>query len=210
MPDAALTCPKADFCSRRSRSTHEAVPSTCFLLDLIDMLAAYRQYSHLVLAHALRIPAAVGGRKVVMNGNVQVAVILLVRLVCHDAGDLLAFLDGQGLAQVENCLLPVRVLSVRTGREADRLVASAELDIEPCNQGVDEVVPSYGQLPLLCECKVLLGDGVQVEGDHRCRICDDSLHLDGVDKRLGQGGGFQRRVVEAIDVVPDCGGSAKP
>jgi hypothetical protein len=54
------------------------------------------------------------------------------------------------------------------------------------------------------ECEI--GDlaGVQVEGDERCGISDDSLEVNSVDKRLGKGGALEGSVVEAPDVIPDC------
>ena len=77
--------------------------------------------------------------ELVVDSDVEIAVVLLAGLVLKNTGDSLAFLDGQNVLEVENSLLPVGVLCVGTSRELDRLVAACELDIEPGNQSVDEV-----------------------------------------------------------------------
>ena len=48
-------------------------------------------------------------------------------------------LDCQDVPKVEDGLLPVSVLCVGPGGELDGLVAGAELDVEPGDEGVDEV-----------------------------------------------------------------------
>lgn len=112
-------------------------------------------------------------------------------------------LHGEHLAQVEHGLLPVRVLCVWAGRKADWLVACGEVNIEPCDKGVYEVVAAavedeWGGEGEVCGCA-----GVEIEGKDGGGVGDNGLDLDGVDERLGQGGVLERRVVESVDVIPD-------
>ena len=78
--------------------------------------------------------------QLVVDGDVEITVVLLAGLVLQDTGDGLALLDCQDVLQVEDSLLPVCVLCVRASGELDGLVAAGELDVEPCDQGVDKVV----------------------------------------------------------------------
>ena len=98
-----------------------------------------RRLAHLVYAGALSLPVHVLCVQLVVDGNIEIAVILLARLVLEDTGDGLILLHGQNVLQVENSLLPVGVLCVGAGGELDGLVAARELDVEPGDQGVDEV-----------------------------------------------------------------------
>ncbi|KFY20163.1 hypothetical protein V493_07733, partial [Pseudogymnoascus sp. VKM F-4281 (FW-2241)] len=92
------------------------------------------------VALALGLPCNVLGLELVRDLDVEVTRVLLVGLVDEDTLDLLALLHGQDLAQVEDGLLPVSVLGVWAGGEANGLVAGGEVDIEPRDEGVHEVV----------------------------------------------------------------------
>ena len=96
------------------------------------------------------------------------------------------------------------VLCVRTSGEADGLVAGGELDVEPGDDGVDEVAAADFHVEGAVEGEVGDGAGVEVKGDDRGGVGDDSLDVDGVDEGLGNGGCLEGGVVEAPDVVPDC------
>lgn len=117
--------------------------------------------------------------------------------------DLLALLHGKHVLEVEDGLLPVGVLCVRAGREGDSLVAGGELDVEPGNERVDEIVAAGGEIVGDAVGEIGDGAGVEVESENGGGIGDDGLHLDGVDQGLGQGGLLEGSVVETIDVVPD-------
>lgn len=100
------------------------------------------------------------------------------------AFDLLALLDGKDVVEVEDRLLPVCVLSMRTGRETDRLVAGSELDVEPCDYGVDEVVAASDKIEGAAEGEIGGCALVKVEGENARGVCYDGLDLDGVDEGL--------------------------
>jgi hypothetical protein len=161
--------------------------------------------AHLVLAATADRAARVGGRGLVGESDVEVTTVVVVRRACELTVDLLAGLDGEDVLEVEDGLLPVGVLGVRASGEADGLVAGGELDVEPRDHGVDVVGAAHGEGKGELECKVLNGAGVEVEGDDRRGVGDNGLELDGVDEGLGEGGVLERGVVEAPDVVPDCG-----
>lgn len=72
--------------------------------------------------------------------HVQIPLVLAVRLVLQHTSDLLSLLNGQHLPQIEDCLLPVGVFCVRAGGEADGFVAGGEVDVEPSDEGVYEVI----------------------------------------------------------------------
>lgn len=163
----------------------------------------HRKHLHAVEAAALGGASGILNLKLVGNVDVQVTLVLVVGAVLQDTRDGFTLLDGEDIAQVEDGLLPMCVLGVRAGGEADRLVASAELDIEPRNESVNEVGTVSGKLVRHLEGKVGGSDGVEVESDDLAGLGNQSLHLDGVNQGLGEGNLLHGAVVEAVDVVPD-------
>jgi hypothetical protein len=166
-------------------------------------LSSLRFLAHPVYALALGGAVLILALEVVVNLNIEITAVLRVGLDAQDAVDLLALLDGEDVLQVENRLLPVGVLGVGTSREADRLVASSEVNVKPGNQGVDVVVTLDGKLEVGSECQVSSGASVEVQVQDSNWVGNNSLNLDSVDQRLRQSSLFQRRVVETIDVVPN-------
>lgn len=69
--------------------------------------------------------------ELVVNCNVQISPVAVVRTACQLACDFLAGLDGEHIGEVKDGLLPMSVFGVRAGAEAHRLVAGGELDVEP-------------------------------------------------------------------------------
>lgn len=138
--------------------------------------------AHLVLALARGNSVSIGGLEVVGNLNVQVTAVLIVGLDVKLAVDLLAVLCGQDILDVENGLFPVSVLGVRAGREADGLVAGGEVDVEPRNESVDEVVSLGSQSKACVEGEIGGGAGVEIEGQDGDRVGNDSLKIDSVDQ----------------------------
>lgn len=129
-------------------------------------------------------PVGVAGLEVVVNLNVEVATVLVVGPDVELALDLLAVLDGEDVLDVEDGLLPVGVLGVGAGGEADGLVASGEVDVEPRDEGVDEVVALGRQGEGGVEGEVGGGAGVEVEGEDGDGVGDDGLEVNGVDEGL--------------------------
>lgn len=159
--------------------------------------------THLILASTLSLSHWVVSLKFIRDLNIQIALVLLIGLVVQNTLDLLALLHGEDLAQVEDGLLPVSVLGVWAGGETDGLVAGGEVNVEPGDQGVDEIVAADVEGEGESKGEVGGGAGVEIEGYDCVRVCYDSLDLDGVNEGFGEGGGFERGVVEAVDVVPD-------
>jgi hypothetical protein len=91
-----------------------------------------------------------------------------------------------------------------TSGEADRLVAGGEFDIEPGDEGVDVVGSADREVEGSGEGEVLGSAGVEIEGEDSARFSDDGFEVDSVHEGLGEGGEFERGVVEAVDAVPDC------
>jgi hypothetical protein len=149
------------------------------------------------------LPVHVFRVELVVDGDVEITVVLLGGLVLEHTGDGLTLLDGQDVLEVEDGLLPVGVLCVGPSGELDGLVAAGKLDIEPGDQGVDEVVAADLNLVRKLECKICDCALVEVEGDDGGRVGDDGLDVNGVDKGLCQGSVLERAVIEAPDVVPD-------
>jgi hypothetical protein len=149
------------------------------------------------------LPVHVFRVELVVDGDVEITVVLLGGLVLEHTGDGLTLLDGQDVLEVEDGLLPVGVLCVGPSGELDGLVAAGKLDIEPGDQGVDEVVAADLDLVRKLECKICYCALVEIEGDDGGRVGDDGLDVNGVDKGLCQGSVLERAVIEAPDVVPD-------
>lgn len=160
--------------------------------------------SHLVLIATSRRTIDVLNIKLVLQLDVQISLVLVIRRIFDHALDDLAFLHSDDFPQVEHSLLPVRVLSMRACREANRLVACGEVDVEPRDEGVDEVGTLAAELVGHLEGEVGGCDGIEIESDKRAGVSDKGLHLDGVDERLRKSGLLHGRIVEAVNVVPDC------
>lgn len=90
-----------------------------------------------------------------------------------------------------------------SSREADRLVAGGEVNVKPCNEGMDEVISAAVKRIRNCEGQVGSCACVEVESKHSSRVRNNSLNLNGIDKGLCERSMLERGVVEAIDIVPD-------
>jgi len=141
--------------------------------------------------------------ELVGDANVEIAVVFLAGFVLELAGDGVTLFDGQDILEIEDSLFPVRVLCVGAGGKANGLVAGGKLNIEPRDDGVNEVVATDLELVGFPESEVGDGAGVEVEGDDGRGVCDDGLDVDGVDERLRHGCRLERGVIETPDIVPD-------
>lgn len=159
--------------------------------------------THPVLAVALGGPGDVLGLELIGDPDVEVAPVLRIGADVEAELDLLAVLDGKDVLKVEDGLLPVSVLGVGAGGEADGLVAGGEVDVEPRDKGVDEVVTLDGQVKFGGEGQVGNGASVEIEGEDRGGVGYDGLDVDGINEGLGQSRGLQGSIVEAVDIVPD-------
>jgi len=92
---------------------------------------------------------------------------------------------------------------VGTGAEADWLVACGEINIEPCDQCVDEIIAAGIKDERSSKSQVGGCAGVEVEGEDGGGVGNDGFNLDSVDEGLGKSGVLERGVVEAVNVVPD-------
>jgi hypothetical protein len=139
----------------------------------------------------------------VVNRNIKISPVAVVGSAAELAAHALTSLCRQHVGEVEDGLLPVRILGMRACAESHRLVAGAELDVEPCDEGVHVVGTSNREIEWEAEREIGGCDGVEVQCDHCTRVGDDSLELHGVDERFGKGGKLERCVVEAVDIIPD-------
>lgn len=160
--------------------------------------------AHLVQAGSLSLAGGVLGLETVFDLDVEIATVLLVGAVVERALNLLSLLDSKHILEVEDGLLPVSVLSVWPSGEADCLVAGGKVNVEPGDKSVDEVIPSGDEVEWAAESQILDRALVKVEGENERWVGNDGLHLDSIDERLRQGGLLERRVVETIDVIPNC------
>lgn len=167
-------------------------------------ILASSHLAHLVRALSTGRPGLVLSLEGVVELDVEVATVLVVGLDLQVALDLLALVDGDDLVEVKDGLLPVGVLCVGARGEADGLVAGGKLNVEPRHQRVNEVVAPGRQAEGYAEGQVGRGALVQVEGQDGGGVRDDGLDVDRVDQGLRQGRLLERRVVEAVDVVPEA------
>lgn len=101
--------------------------------------------SHLVLAFALSITDRIPCLQGVGELDVEVTLVLGIGLVLQNTTDGFLFFNSQDIPQIKDGLLPVSVLGMRASGESDRLVARGELNVEPSDDRVDEVVALNGQ-----------------------------------------------------------------
>lgn len=97
-------------------------------------------HSHSVFTRSLRKASLIRGFQSVINLDIKISLVGGIRLVGQSSLHRLALLDSQYFSQVEHCLFPMRVFRMWACGEANRLVACCEIDIEPCDEGVDEIV----------------------------------------------------------------------
>ncbi len=95
------------------------------------------------------------------------------------------------------------ILSVWTSRELDWHMTCCEVDVEPCDDGVDEITSLHMELEGRGESELFGGDVVEINGEDSTGVGNAGFHFDGVDKGFGEGAVFERGKVEAVDVVPD-------
>jgi hypothetical protein len=144
------------------------------------------------------------GLQLVADLDVKIASVLLIRHVLQNTSDLFASVYCKNIPQIEDGLFPMRVLGMWSSGELDWLVACGELDVEPGDDGVNEVAAAHIECEGNGEGQVFWLDSVEVEGYDGCRIGDDGFHIDGINEGFGHGCGFERSVVKAPYVVPDC------
>lgn len=77
--------------------------------------------------------------------EVEVAVVPRIWFHREFTKDLLALLYRHVLVKVEDCLLPMRVLGLRSGAETHALVALGEFDVEKGDKSLNVVVPTHLQ-----------------------------------------------------------------
>ena len=159
--------------------------------------------AHLVLSLSLGLTEWILSLELVRDLDIKVTWVLGVWSVGEDTTNLLSLLDGQDITEVEDGLLPVSVLGVWAGREADWLVAGGEIDVEPGDDGVDKVVAAGVEEEWGSEGQVGESALVEVEGQDGGWVGDNGLDLDGVDEWLSEGSLLEWGVVEAVDVVPE-------
>ena len=168
-----------------------------------NISVSLREDSHFEIQASLGCSHWVLSLQSVRNRNVQVTLLLLVRLARQESRDGLLAFHSEDFSQVEDRLLPVGVFAVGTGGEVDWFMTGTELDIEPRYHSMDEVRTLAKQGEGSLEGKLLFGHRVQINGEDKRWIGHAGFHLDSIDKRLGQGGVLQRRKVESVHVIPN-------
>jgi hypothetical protein len=145
----------------------------------VHSCAAKSCLAHLVLRVTRNLPVHVFCLELVRDLDVQVTVVLLAWPGVEDTGYALTLLDGKDVLEVEDGLFPMGVLCVGAGGELDGLVAGGELNVEPRDDGVDEVGAANLQTVGHVEGEIGDGAGVEVEGEHGRRVGDDGLDVNG-------------------------------
>ena len=128
------------------------------------------------------------GHQLVRDLDVEVALVLVVGLVLEDAAYLLSLLYGQDFSEVEDGLLPVRVFSMRACGEADGFMACCEVDVEPGDQGMYEIISTDIKGERRGESKVGGFACVEIESEDSGWVSDHGFDFDSVNERLSQSG----------------------
>lgn len=162
-----------------------------------------KSLAHLVLANTCAGPVGVFRIQLVLDLDVKVATVLLIRAADQRAVHLFTLLDCEHVLEVEHRLLPVSVFCVWASREGNGLVACREFNVKPSHKSVNEVVAAGSQVKWYAVGQVGNSALVQVEGEDTCGVGNNGLHLDGVDEGLGEGSCLERGVVETVNIVPD-------
>jgi len=138
----------------------------------------------------LRHPPRLLRLHLIINRDIQVSSVIHIRPTAELPTDTLTGFGSKYVGEIEDGLLPVRVLGMRARAKPYRLMTGGKLDVEPGYQGVDVVGAPAGEVEGQAEGEVGWGAGVEVEGDDGAGVCDDSFEIDGVDEGFGEGGEF--------------------
>ena len=141
--------------------------------------------------------------QLVIDLDVKITFVLCIWLVCQISCHTLTFLHCKYFAKIENSLLPVRIFGMWAGRESNRFVTGGKINVEPGDEGVNEIISLATETVGSGKGEFSSCDRVEIDCEYRTWISDKGFHLDCVDQWLGQSVVFHRREVEAIDVVPD-------
>ena len=142
---------------------------------------------HSVGARALSVSRGILGFQLIANIDIQIPFVLVIWFVREITAYGFSFLNSDYFSQVKHCLLPMGVFRVWTGRKSDGLVTGRELNVKPCDESMNEIIPSASKTEWCSERELCGGDGVKVDCEDRAWICDQSFHFDGVDQGLCKG-----------------------
>ncbi|GMS77916.1 hypothetical protein PENTCL1PPCAC_91, partial [Pristionchus entomophagus] len=134
--------------------------------------------------------------------EVQVALVSCVRRTCEDSLELFTLFDSEGILQIEDGLLPVGILAVRSGGESCPLVALGELDGEVSDERLYVVVAVHAENKFRSPGEVGDLDGVEIDLLHAVVSGYDLVVVHNIDEGLSNCDLADRRHVETVDVVP--------
>lgn len=100
---------------------------------------------HFILTAALGSTCFIFCLKGVRDLNVQIPLVFLIRLIVQEPSDTFIFLNCKDFPNIEHSLLPVGVLGVGSSGKSNFFVAGCEIDIEPRDDRVDEIVAFRGE-----------------------------------------------------------------
>ena len=161
-------------------------------------------FVHLVVELSFGHPARIIRLKLIGNRDIQISFLLIVRLACKTSCDLFILLYRKDFPKVEDCLLPVCVFTVGASGELNRLVTSCEFNIEPGDERMDKILGSSDFECEGCfECKIGRTDVVEIDDKDTCRISNACLDLHRIDEWFAQSSILERRIVKAINVIPN-------
>lgn len=93
-------------------------------------------------------------------------------------------LDDDGFLEVKHDLFPVGVFCVGTGTKSYGFMAAIKADVEPCDEGVNEIVAGGTEFKVGYESEVGDGAGGKVDVEDSVWVCDDGFEVDGIDERF--------------------------
>ena len=91
-----------------------------------------------------------------------------------------------------------------TGREPYGFVACSKIDVEPCDERVDEVISAAVECKWYGKDQVCGRTRVEIESEDSGGVSHNSFDLNSVNKGLCECRFLEGSVVEAVDIVPNC------
>ncbi len=92
---------------------------------------------------------------------------------------------------------------MRTGRELDRNMAGCKINVETGYDRMNEIASLSAKRELFGELELLGSNGVEIDLEDKARISNAGFQLNGVDQGFGECAIFERREIEAVDIVPN-------
>ena len=135
--------------------------------------------------------------------DIEISGVLVVSSDINRSFEGIVVVDNGVVIEVKDSLLPVGILSTRTGREGNLTVGTGELDVEVSKEGMAILILLKLNLKLGVKVKLFLGDGENIDIEDLARVGDHLFRVTNINKRLHESKLLDTSHIKSIHVVPE-------